>query len=71
MAQKPPMGRMRSEYCVSPFCFLNITGPMPIENSSTRTPQALAVAKWPNSWMAISTPNIIIAITIYIKKNAP
>ena len=71
IAQKPPMGRMRRAYRVSPFCFFQIAGPMPMANSSTLTPQAFAVMKCPNSCMAIKTPNIMIAIIIYIRKNAP
>ena len=49
MAQKPPTGNSRREYCVSPFCFFHRAGPMPMENSLTRTPQALAAMKWPSS----------------------
>ena len=45
MAQKPPTGNARREYSVSPFCFFHSAGPMPMANSLTRTPQALAARK--------------------------
>ena len=38
---------------------------MPTENSSTRTPQALAVMKWPNSWLAIRMPKTKMPMRIY------
>ena len=62
MAQKPPMGKARREYTVSPFCREKSWGPMPMANSFTRTPRSLATMKCPNSWTAMSTPNIRIAI---------
>ena len=56
-ATNPPTGSARRLYWV-PFCvFLSRTGPMPMENSLTCTPQSLATAKWPNSWMAITALN--------------
>ena len=64
MAQKPPKGRQRREYSVSPFFFLKMAGPMPMENSFTRTPQAFAARKCPNSWTAMSTPNTKTATRI-------
>src|SRR5574344_1480236 len=42
-----------------------MAGPMPRANSFTRTPQALAVRKCPNSWTNISTPNIKAPTSIY------
>ena len=36
---------------------LHSTGPMPMENSLTCTPQSFATMKWPNSWMAITALN--------------
>ena len=65
MAQNPPMGSRRREYWVSPFLRESSSGPMPMENSFTFTPRSLAVKKWPNSWTAMSRPNIRIAIKIY------
>ena len=65
MAQKPPMGSSRKEYWVSPVSLCQIRGPMPMENSLTRTPQSFAAAKWPNSWTAIRTPKIRMAARIY------
>ena len=65
MAQKPPQGMARRAYSVSPFCFFHRAGPMPMENSLTVTPQALAARKWPSSWTAISTPKMKMATRIY------
>ena len=64
MAQKPPMGSRRREYWVSPLVFFSRAGPMPMANSLTRTPQALAARKWPSSWTAMRTPKIRIAAII-------
>ena len=71
MAQKPPTGNSRREYCVSPFCFFHRAGPMPMENSLTRTPQALAAMKCPSSWTAMSTPNTSMAAKIYTIPTTP
>ena len=65
MAQNPPKGRHRRAYRVSPFCFLKMAGPMPMENSFTFTPQAFAAKKCPSSWTAMSTPNTSTATKIY------
>ena len=65
MAQKPPTGKARREYWVSPRCFFHSTGPMPMANSLTRTPQALAARKCPSSWTAIKIPNTSRAAMIY------
>ena len=67
IAQKPPMGRRRSEYSVSPFVVWKMAGPMPMENSFTRTPQAFAARKCPSSCTAMSTPKIKMAAMIYMK----
>ena len=64
MAQKPPMGMARREYCVSPFCVENSSGPMPMANSFTRTPSNLAVMKCPNSCRAMRIPNMRMAMMI-------
>ena len=45
IAQKPPKGRTRSAYTVSPTFFLTIAGPIPIANSLTLTPDNFAVMK--------------------------
>ena len=65
MAQNPPMGMARREYCVSPFCVENSKGPIPMANSFTRTPKSLAVIKCPNSWRAMRMPNMRIAMMMY------
>ena len=49
IAQKPPIGKILSEYLVSPFPKEKIFGPIPSENSLTLIPLFLAVIKWPNS----------------------
>src|SRR5699024_3196944 len=59
------MGSSRNEYWVSSVSRCHTRGPMPMENSLTRTPQSFAAAKWPNSWTAISTPKIKIAARTY------
>ena len=64
MAQKPPMGRARRLYSVSPFFRLNRVGPMPMEYSFTRMPKSLAALKCPSSWTAMSTPNMRMPIRI-------
>ena len=55
----------RMAYRVSPFCFLKMAGPMPMENSFTFTPQAFAAKKCPSSWTAMSTLNTSTATKIY------
>ena len=64
MAQKPPMGSSRREYCVSPFSRFQRQGPMPMENSLTWTPQSFAARKWPSSWTAMRTPKMRMAARI-------
>ena len=44
---------------------------MPMENSFTFTPSALAAVKCPSSWMPMRMPKMRMAKIIYIKKNAP
>ena len=39
---------------------------MPMENSITGTPNALAAMKCPNSWSPISTPKIRMAMIMYL-----
>ena len=62
MAQKPPMGRARRLYWVSPFPHLSRAGPMPTANSFTFTPSSLAEAKCPSSWVATRIPKIRTAM---------
>ena len=59
------MGSSRQEYWVSSVSLCQSRGPMPMENSLTRTPQSFAAMKWPNSWTATRTPKIRIAARIY------
>ena len=54
---KPPRGSAATTYSVSPTVRVNSDGPNPIENFSTFTPSHFATAKWPSSWMKISTPS--------------
>ena len=72
MAQKPPMGRARMVNWV-PFLpiFFHSTGPMPMANSWTVTPQRRAAMKCPHSWAAIRMPNSKIARMIYIYSAFP
>ena len=49
MTQAPPIGKIHSLNIVSPICFEKIAGPIPIQNSRTRTPAFLAAIKCPNS----------------------
>ena len=58
MAQYPPSGSSLREYWVSPFCFLNISGPIPTENSFIFTPHHLATVMWPHSCGITSTSSI-------------
>ena len=67
-ATKPPTGRARMLYWVPLRTHLHSTGPMPMENSLTCTPQSFATMKWPNSWMAITALNTnTAAIKVTIK----
>ena len=67
-ATKPPTGRARMLYWVPLRTRLHSTGPMPMENSLTCTPQSFATMKWPNSWMAITALNTnTAAIKVTIK----
>ena len=67
-ATKPPTGRARMLYWVPLRTRLHSTGPMPMENSLTCTPQSFATMKCPNSWMAITALNTnTAAIKVTIK----
>src|SRR3989344_6363860 len=50
---KAPKGIRLTEYNVSPNFLPKRRGGYPMPNSSTLTPNFLAIIKWPNSWMII------------------
>ena len=62
MRQKPPKGRMRILYSVSPLVREKIFGPMPTANSCTQMPFFFAIIKCPNSCAITRTPRSIMVI---------
>jgi len=64
------MGKTRSEYRVPLRPHDNIFGPMPMENSSTVTPDFFAAMKCPNSWEKTISVNIIIDAAAVITVDA-
>ena len=62
MRQKPPKGRIRILYSVSPLVREKIFGPMPTANSCTQMPFFFAIIKCPNSCAITRTPRSIMVI---------
>ena len=62
LRQKPPKGRIRILYSVSPLVREKIFGPMPTANSCTQMPFFFAIIKCPNSCAITRTPRSIMVI---------